>query len=1340
MKIYLRFKNILRVLIPCLSLFFAQNGFAQFSVTAGSTNYTQNFNTLTTGTWTNNTTLSGWYTKTDATASITSYAANTGNTTTAGLYAFGVAGTNPSSDRALGYATSNAFTGTAGSGKNYIGWRLRNNTGSAVTSVTVTWTGEQWSKDNTVSQSLYLFYQIAGTVTNLTAGTWLTASSTFTSPVNTSGTTALDGNAAANRTAVITATLMVNIPAGEEIMLRWEDLNDAANDHMLAIDDVTVKVVAAPANVAPTASNVTFTGTLAEGQTLTSTYTYSDADGDAVGTTTYRWFRGDDAVGTGDAVISGATGASYVLTANDAGKFIYVAVTPVASAGVSPGMVAASIRQGPVAASKSTISVSPGFVPVNNVNYALYTGADVTASSFQIARFNVNDIGAPLQDGLPTIVNNLTLSISSFANIEKIAIYDNANIELQELAAAATVNFTGLNILAASGSNTAFSVRLTFKTTVTDNQQPQITVISASVAGQSSFFAALNAGGASSSVSGNNNRIEVTATALDFLQQPVNYAVGENMVPAVKVRAVDVNNNTDLDFTFTTFPNFTPVVTISSTGTLATAQAEMASEGVAAFSTIKHTGQQSGVTLTATANGLAPAVSNPFDIIVQQAGVLVFEENFDFTGALSNNGYTTTSDPGVNSINSSTRRLSLANYGSTGIGNGATLLTNGQDVAKTYASQLTSTPIYASMLIYVMLPGTGDFFFSFGSGAFGNATYRGRLFIRKAAVAGNINVGVSNMGTAATAVYGTTNYPVNTTLHVVLKYQVIGSNAVVSAFVNPGLYTEPGTPEVTTSQNSGLVPSTTYFLLRQGADGLATMMGIDGLRIATNWGTAMGNPQYAANASIVAGNYNSVSVIEGTLIPTASPGVLTINNALNVASGANFILPNNTNLLQKGNININSGAITVKRDAVMRRLDYVYWGCPVNGQKLKTFSEETLNNRFYKHIESTNAFAVVDPLTTGFEGAQGYMIRSPNTFPPNNIDTATFNGSFYGVPNNGNISIDVTKSAENRGFNMIGNPYPSTINAAYFLDANPTLEAIYFWTHASAGNTSGGANYATFNRAGEVTPTTGQYLPNGTIQIGQGFLVRTSANATVNFTNALRVNNTSGQFYRGLANEKNRIWLNLSAGNTPLNQMMAGYITDATNDIDGQFDAAMIDLTGSRLYSIVNNAEFVIQARALPFSNEDVVALGFKAATSGNYTISLDHADGLFSNGQEIFIKDNQTGITHSISDSDYSFASEAGTFNDRFSIVYQVTLRVENPIADTNKIVVFNQNGTLTINSGAIAMQTVKIFDIRGRLLFERDNVNANTTLISGLASTKQMVLIQVTANNNVVNKKSIF
>ncbi|RXQ96273.1 T9SS type A sorting domain-containing protein [Ancylomarina salipaludis] len=84
---------------------------------------------------------------------------------------------------------------------------------------------------------------------------------------------------------------------------------------------------------APVASNILITGTAKENETLTASYSYSDINGDAEGTSIYRWYRADDVNGTNEIGITGATNITYTPGADDRYKFIRFSVTPVAQTG-----------------------------------------------------------------------------------------------------------------------------------------------------------------------------------------------------------------------------------------------------------------------------------------------------------------------------------------------------------------------------------------------------------------------------------------------------------------------------------------------------------------------------------------------------------------------------------------------------------------------------------------------------------------------------------------------------------------------------------------------------------------------------------------------------------------------------------------------------------------------------------------------------------------------------------------------------------------------------------------------------------------------------------------------
>jgi len=159
-----------------------------------------------------------------------------GATATGGFYNYGNSPDNP--DRAIGGIQS-SITSTL-----YYGIRFKNQTGTEINSLDVTYSGEQWrtggSSTTTITNMLAFEYQQALKIHDLTSGEYTPFNDlSFTSPTLTPYQTALDGNISTNRT-ILHAIIPVTIPNGEEIMLRWRDVEDASYDHSFAIDDFTV--------------------------------------------------------------------------------------------------------------------------------------------------------------------------------------------------------------------------------------------------------------------------------------------------------------------------------------------------------------------------------------------------------------------------------------------------------------------------------------------------------------------------------------------------------------------------------------------------------------------------------------------------------------------------------------------------------------------------------------------------------------------------------------------------------------------------------------------------------------------------------------------------------------------------------------------------------------------------------------------------------------------------------------------------------------------------------------------------------------------------------------------
>jgi hypothetical protein len=155
----------------------------------------------------------------------------------------------------------------------------------------------------------------------------------------------------------------------------------------------------------------------------------------------------------------------------------------------------------------------------------------------------------------------------------------------------------------------------------------------------------------------------------------------------------------------------------------------------------------------------------------------------------------------------------------------------------------------------------------------------------------------------------------------------------------------------------------------------------------------------------------------------------------------------------------------------------------------------------------------------------------------------------------------------------------------------------------------------------------------------------------------------------------------------------------------------------------------------------DLVPMSFKVTTAGDYTITIDSVDGLFSNGaQTVYLRDNITGVLHNLSVGGYAFTSASGTFDTRFEIIYQATsLTVSTPTFNESQVVIYKTPiNEILINTGNVVMSKVKVFDIRGRFLQEQKDINAaQTTINIGLVG--EVLLVQISSEDGVVVTKKV-
>lgn len=509
----------------------------------------------------------------------------------------------------------------------------------------------------------------------------------------------------------------------------------------------------------------------------------------------------------------------------------------------------------------------------------------------------------------------------------------------------------------------------------------------------------------------------------------------------------------------------------------------------------------------------------------------------------------------------------------------------------------------------------------------------------------------------------------------------------------------------------------------------------------------------------------SCQITNGVTVTVNSGTNLIVRTALTVDPTSNIIIEDKASLVQMDDEATNIGNITVKRkSAPMKLYDYTYWSSPVQNWKLNQLSPNT--GYYYSFDPLTNNWAGTNGGNQVMTAGKGYIIRAPQGWSTTNATLGVYNGNFIGVPNTGIVPVTIKKGAGT--FNLIGNPYPSAIDVDLFLSdpANSGIinGTIYIWTHNTAISSTIPGNatynytsddYAKYNLTGGVktalTSITGLVTPNGKIASGQGFFIEANtalANGayTASFKNSMRITGNNNQFFRtapapqSVTNtiEKNRIWLNISNPQGAYNETLLGYVTGATNGFDNLYDGKTFPAGNVlSLYSVVGTDNYSIQGRALPFNASEIIPLGYSTTLSGTFSIAIENLDGFFTD-QNVYLLDKSNNTTHNLKTSAYSFTTATGTFNNRFELRFTTaTLGNDNPTLNENTVAIYPNDKQINIKS-TMTMESVIIYDILGRQLFNANKINAMNFQTTDLTATNQVLIVKVKfADNNEVTKK---
>lgn len=432
-------------------------------------------------------------------------------------------------------------------------------------------------------------------------------------------------------------------------------------------------------------------------------------------------------------------------------------------------------------------------------------------------------------------------------------------------------------------------------------------------------------------------------------------------------------------------------------------------------------------------------------------------------------------------------------------------------------------------------------------------------------------------------------------------------------------------------------------------------------------GTGTVNYGSTGNTRTISGT-NSFNIIKifGTVNLTG--GTLNIYNRIEVPTGA--VLNTNGNLtLQSGGSLLHgtgtplgggtvNGNITVRRTGNSGSYTYNYWCSPVSSADVSVLGS---NLYYYNPANATDL--TESGLRAGWVAASGTMTQGLGYISTGG-GTVSFTGTAGNAPTGTPITVDVKKNvgtSNNVPWNLVGNPFPSSLDADLFIDVNGPLGsgaiagALYFWDDDNSGGDGWATNdYAVWTKAGTTpgspTMSNNGRTPNGHIATGQSFFVNKTADGTsaLQFQNSMRSSNNN-VFFRQKPIQ--RFWVNISNPNNEINEALIAFIDDATDSVDLLYDAQKLKGNAHiSVYTKIGNDDFAIQA--LPELTQDrVIPVGMDVGTAGNHTFRLSYSENL-DETVTMVLEDRLLNHFQCLNeDSDYVFYTNAGTGISRFYI-----------------------------------------------------------------------------------------
>ena len=999
--------------------------------------------------------------------------------------------------------------------------------------------------------------------------------------------------------------------------------------------------------------------------------------------------------------------------------------------------------------------ITAPLLPSTQVAATTITAATTTTSATaeDVFGFEVQDLGTA--DGLPTNITTMRFvpgpnnTADWSDHIQGITLLDGNVVPYTPTTT--TISDTEIvldfatPITVADGTTLEFLLGIYLNTTnIEDGSIIQLQIN----AGSSGFIANTSGSGfaalfSTGDIVGNNITVDVDASELRFTAQPSDVTIGAAMSPNVEVAYTDSNGNIDTDYDGS---GFDISLTTSGSFDAAATTTATAANGIASFSNLVFDALGTGLILTATdVSTLITGTydSNTFEVTTVPIGAvdLFFSEYIEGS---SNNKY-------LEIYNGTGASVVLTDYSVELYANGASSPTNTEDFTSGFPASLADGEV-------IVLQNSSA---SIYAGTTYNSTvcnFNGddAIVLKKGGVIIDI---IGNIGCDPGSSWSDTN---NSTQNETL---------VRNSDICEGISTDPVSscpfPTLDSEWTSFSIDNVSNLGSHTANCGPTTYTFDSGI-----WSPSDPNGSSLSSEIIIieAGDavisqntdINTVTVNPGASLTINSGITLTVADATDgltlESSSASF-----SSLIRNGTITgtinyeryvdaIGSGNDLVSVPLTSFLLDYqefLGFGDPENRDVLATNGANTLHlfgdydntNLVYNNYQTYLPTAPPDPAAPLLVSGKGYRAATTSG------STITFTGEALNT--DVSIDIDTPTAVVNSQWNLIGNPYPSYLDAATFLSVNGSLfesgaEAIYAYnsdTYTGGAATASGGNFTVINAA------TITMFPAESFNVapGQGFFVAADTpmgtSETVNFrgmgsADDMRTTSGSDDYIAGRNSSTGFAFKLGMMSNGDTANTTFFFMDNTTRSLDPGYDAGTFG--GSNLYShlVENNTGRNMALQALPLDdlNDVVIPLGVNANQGQQVNFNIAYTT--LPETIEVYLEDNVANTVTLLNDMDYVLTPNVnlngtGRFFLRF---FNSTL--SNPQTDLDNLSIYTDQSdkTIVIAGQLIESTVAEVYDLQGRLVAKQllNTLERSQSIDTSSFSTGVYVVqLQYTAQN---------